>query len=119
MTEKMFREVQPCGMLYTFGREYFLLKPQPVERDSWQGDNAYRWVVVPKKSNGVDLVDEDGSYPFARHVVSNAFTVDYSPDMPVIRIWQLEEIDLTNMEWEVGEGEPMTYQDFAEAVKNV
>ncbi len=94
MTEKKFREVQPCGMLYTFGREYFLLSPQPLPKDSWQGDNAYRWVVVPNKMNL-----ESESYPFARHIVSTAFTVEYSPDMPTIRIWQLEEIDVTDMEW--------------------
>ncbi len=99
MTEKKFREVQPCGMLYTFGREYFLLSPQPLPKDSWQGDNAYRWVVVLN-----DPIDSDADgfyYSFARHVVSTAFTVDYKPDMKTIKLWQLEEIDVTYMEWPV------------------
>ena len=100
MTEKKYKEVVPCGMLYTFNREYFLLNPQPLARDSWQGDNAYRFVVVPAKP--ISSSSDNGYVPvysFARHIVTNAFTIDYAPDMPAIKIWQLEDLDVTQMEW--------------------
>ena len=101
MTEKKYKEVVPCGILYTFNREYFLLNPQPLARDSWQGDNAYRFVVVPNKpiNDSVYADVEQPIYSFARHIVTNAFTIDYSPDMPAIKIWQLEDLDVTQMEW--------------------
>ena len=76
-------EVQPVGMLFSQGREYFLLKPVPVVSDSWEGDNAYRWLVVPR--SGEKQVDSVSfAYPHARHIVTNSFVVEYSGDMPPI-----------------------------------
>ena len=92
MTET--RTVQPCGMLYSQGREYFLLKNAPVRGDSWESITAYRWVVVPRKiidATEVDLGEYENVYPFARHIVSTAFTVEFSANMPEIYIQVLEE----------------------------
>ena len=99
MTEKKYKDIVPCGMLYTFNREYFLLNPQPLARDSWQGDNAYRFVVVPAKPIILGDISRLDCYSFARHIVTTAFTIDYAPNMPAIQIWQLEDLDVTQMEW--------------------
>jgi hypothetical protein len=100
MTET--RKVQPCGMLYSQTREYFLLKPEPIPGDSWEKDNAYRFVVAPRKE--VKFKSKElgyvSVYPFARHIVSTAFVVEYAANMPEIDVQVLEEIDSTKQEWE-------------------
>lgn len=90
MTET--RKVQPCGMLYSQGKEYFLLKNEPIPGESWESITAYRWVVVPRKIIG-EMQDmfEEPIYPFARHIVSTAFTVEFSANMPEIYVQVLEE----------------------------
>lgn len=94
-----FRIVKPCGMLYSQGREYFLLHPYPIERDSWQWNDAYRWVVVPYVEG---LRDIDGTYyPPARHIVSNAWTIEYMGEMPEIRVRLLEQNDVASLDWYV------------------
>ncbi len=93
---RKIRMVKPCGVLYTQGREYFLLSPYPIERDDWQGENCYRFVGVPR--NGFD----GHKYPYARHIVTNSFVVDYLVNTDEIRveipIWELDEYDLTELE---------------------
>jgi len=90
------KTVVPVGMLYSQGREYFLLHPKPIPGDSWEGDNAYRWVVVPR-SRYLGVGNNFRSpYPHARHIVTNAFVVDYT-QLPPIQIRVLEEDDLATI----------------------
>lgn len=88
--------VQPCGMLYTQGREYFLLHPYPISPD-WE-TKADRFVCVPRKQ--IDQLSEAGEavYPFARHVVTSAYAIDYS-NMPWEIIEKLDKDDLSETEW--------------------
>ena len=94
---KTYLTVQPCGMLYTQGREYFLLHPYPLVPD-WE-EIADRFVCVPRKQ--VDQLEEDGSpvYPFARHVVSSAYAIDYCANMPWEIIEKLDRDDLSDSVW--------------------
>ena|SRR3989304_3453442 len=105
MTEK-FRTVKPCGMLYSQGREYFLLHPYPILRDSWQSAEACRWVAVPNKELG-ELINGEWMiyFPPARHIVSNAWCVEYMADMPEIQVRILEQEDVASLEWYVDEPE--------------
>ena len=86
------RKVKPCGMLYSQGREYFLLTPIPIKRD-WELDTERRFVVVPRQPEW--LYDENSLalgydvYPHARHIISNSFTLEYA-DMPEINIKEVE-----------------------------
>ena len=80
------KTVKPHGMLYSQGREYFLLEPHPIPKDSWQGDNAYMFLVTPRKMINV-YVD---LYPRARHIVTNAFVAEYANGMPEITILEQE-----------------------------
>jgi hypothetical protein len=96
-------------MLYSQGREYFVLRPEPIPGDSWEGDNAYRWLVVPNKEIGRKKMKEGESvyayeywvsvYSFARHIVTTAFVVDYAAGMPEIYIETLDEVDVSETEW--------------------
>jgi hypothetical protein len=90
---KKTKLVKPYGMLYSQGREYFLLSPQPIPKDSWQGDNAYMFLVVPRKLVGVRELglSEDLVYPQARHIVTNAFVAEYVDGMPEITILDSEQ----------------------------
>ena len=110
MTEK-FRTVKPCGMLYSQGREYFLLHPYPILRDSWQSTEACRWVVVPNKElikypKDLNVVPPYPTYyPPARHIVSNAWCVEYMAGMPEITVKLLEQDDVASLEWYIDENE--------------
>jgi len=110
MDEKKFKLMQPCGKLFTHGREYWLLKPEPIPGDSWERDNTYRWIVVPNKVISHKQISEEdfmNEYPFARHIVTNSFTVEYSPNIPTIWVWQLKDIDLKDLELPTpNDGEP-------------
>jgi hypothetical protein len=75
--------VKPYGMLYSQGREYFLLEPHPIVKD-WEGDNAYRFLVVPRKK--LWFTKDEFYYPTARHIVTNAFVVDIVDAIPEIQI---------------------------------
>ena len=88
------RTVQPCGILSTSGLDYFLLSPTPVVRDSWQDDRTHRFVGVPMLDDPI-VEDEVEIYPYARHIVSNAFAIEYVADMQPIQIEVLEDIDVT------------------------
>jgi hypothetical protein len=92
------KKVIPAGMLYSQGRVYFLLKPYPIVGDSWEKDNAYRWLVVPRKSLGLKGTPQPNGnigelYPHARHIVTTAFVVDYT-ELPEIEIKVLDEYDV-------------------------
>ena len=87
--EKMeTRKVRPFGMLYSQGKEYFLINPMGVERD-WEGECAYRFAVVPRREQ---FFAGSEVYPHARHiVVTDPFIIEYSPAMPEIKVKQLDE----------------------------
>lgn len=85
------KEVKPYGMLYSQGREYFLLEPHPIPKDSWQGDNAYMFLVTPRKLLEVRDGKTGTFYPIARHIVTNAFVAEYVDGMPTIRIKDSEQ----------------------------
>ncbi len=115
------RKVKPYGMLYSHGREYFLLQPFPLESDSWEWEGehrqAFRFVVVPRKiieKKRLHIPETNtfynpsdparNIYPHARHIVTTSFNLEYA-DMPEITIASLElelsdyELDLkTNKE---------------------
>ena len=95
--DKTYRKVIPCGMLYTHSREYFLLSPYPIEAD-WEALYERRFVVVPRKQVW-QLEDGTKIYPFARHIVTDSFTIDYAANMPTIIIAKLNDrIDLAETE---------------------
>jgi hypothetical protein len=113
------RKVRPCGKLYSQGRVYFLIHNEPVARDSWQGDNLYRWVVVPDVVLYSKEYDGGSYYPHARHIVTNAFVVDFT-ELPEIEINVLDEYDLSVLEGEPINPENIPYREwlnmqFAEA----
>ena len=81
------KKVQPCGMLFTQGREYFLLHPHPIVKD-WEGDSYYRFLVTPREK-----VNNDGSYSYARHIVTNNFAVEIIDVLLEIPILTEQEIN--------------------------
>ena len=106
------RTVKPYGMIYSQGREYFLLQPFPLESDSWEWEGehrkAFRFVVVPRKvicRQDIDIKPfVKNIYSHARHIVTTSFNVEYA-DMPeiLVRVIELElsdqELDFkTNLE---------------------
>ena len=88
------RTVKPYGMLYSHGREYFLLQPFPLESDSWEWEGehrqAFRFVVVPRKPTTHAKCEP--VYPHARHIVTTSFNLEYA-DMPEILV-KVIELDL-------------------------
>lgn len=99
--EEKLKVVKPYGILCTTMETYYLLSPEPIVKDSWQGDNCYRFVVVPivpiaieEKGNKVTEI-----YGYARHVVTNNFTIEYKYNIPEINIVILDELDLTKLEY--------------------
>ena len=94
------RVIKPYAMLHTQGRRYFVLSPHPLERaESWERDNAYRFAVVPTNVIAHDQETQEEIFSYSRHVVTTAFVLEYSPDLPVIRIQDHGEYDLSKVEW--------------------
>jgi hypothetical protein len=83
----------PCGVLRTQGMVYWLLCPFPVPKDSWEGDNCYRFLVVPKGGS-----KPGDTYPPARHLVTNSFAVEYMSNLPSIRRKVLVQYDIDTLE---------------------
>ncbi len=83
----------PCGVLRTQGQTYWLLCPCPVPGDSWEGDNCYRFLVVPKGGSGGRNI-----YPPARHLVTNSFAVEYMSNIPAIKRRVLVQYDIDVLE---------------------
>lgn len=49
--EKITVQRQPTGYLFTQdGHEYYLMRPEPIAKDSWQLDNQQRWSVIRRKA---------------------------------------------------------------------
>ena len=88
-----YREVLPAGLLKTQGETYYLLSPHPIVGDSWEGDNCYRFVCVP-----VDYYYEENKiiYSYARHVVTNCFSIEYVVYKHPIKIEVLDEYDISD-----------------------
>lgn len=92
------RKIIPCGFLTTVSNETFLLlSPEPVVRDSWQNDGTYRFVVVPCEPD-FDLDETGAIFPYARHLVTNSFAIEYRSDLHPITVQVLDEIDITKTE---------------------
>jgi hypothetical protein len=99
MDEKL-QLVKPYGILHTFSEDYYLLSPEPVVGDSWEGDNVYRFVVVPAFT---EAIEERGKeiyhvHGYARHIITNAFTIEFMYDLEEIHVPVLDEIDVTSTE---------------------
>lgn len=99
MDEKLMK-LKPYGYLYTALEVYLLMKPEPICKDSWQGDNCYRFLVTP---NYPEMIEDKGGeiyrvYGYLRHIVTNHFTIEYRHDLEEITVPILDEIDLTEME---------------------
>lgn len=83
----------PCGVLRTQGMVYWLLCPHPVPGDSWEGDNCYRFLVVPRGTR-----HEEEIHPPARHLVTNSFAVEYMSNIPAIQRRVLVQYDIDVLE---------------------
>ena len=107
------RTVKPFGMLYSQGREYFLLQPFPLESDSWEWEGnervAFRFVVVPRQvkyTYNSPLGHGEKYYPHARHIVTTSFNLEYA-DMPEILVKELwvEDVSKEEMNFETNKEE--------------
>jgi len=93
--DKKYRQVVPCGMLYSHcNRQYFLLNPYPLDED-WEVFER-RFVVVPRSQ--VDQLEDAQVYPFARHIVTSSYTIEYAGDMPPIIIETPDDNNLAEIE---------------------
>lgn len=97
MDEKL-KLVEVYGHLYAGGREYLLLRPFPIARDGWQGDNCYRFLVTPNEVNGTQRLGDEriGVYPYSRHIITNCFTIEYTQSVHDIYIPEPQEIAIEN-----------------------
>lgn len=99
MDDKL-KAVVPYGILYTVVETYYLLSPEPILGDSWERDNTYRFVCVPIQPEAVEQKGYKTAivHGYARHVVTNAFAIEYKIGLPAINIQVLDEIDLSQTE---------------------
>ena len=91
--EPKTRKVFIAGYLYTQGKKYFLLSPEPVVKDSWQRDYERRFSVIPARA---EVFNIDGYaeyvYPYARHIiVSGDYLIEIVNAKNTILVEQLEE----------------------------
>lgn len=101
--EKRYKEVQPVGMIYSNGREYFLLRPSPEKQlMEWEKWDTFRWLVVP--SNPIDErkinVDETvWVYSYKRHLITTNFSVEFLASMNKIWAWDIgDELEFMSTE---------------------
>ena len=89
---------KPYGMLYTQGKSYYLLQPQPISRDSWQQDGTYGFYVGANDPRGKVV---------GIHLFTNQFAMEMIPNMPNITlsvdVEEKEESswDYNSVEWDV------------------
>ena len=109
MDEKL-RTVKPYGHLYTMNEDYWLLSPHPIVGDSWERDGTYRFLVVPTEEKAIETKGKYtySIYGYARHVVTNSFTIEYMHDIVNIHIPVLDEIDVTEQK-EIEDDEETDY----------
>lgn len=95
-----YKDVLPCGILQADDRVYWLLRPEPVQPDSWQHLGQQRFVVVPfePECRQIDQgYDEDGKfysfliYDYARHLICTNPIIEYRNITEPIKVIQLDE----------------------------
>lgn len=96
-----YKDVLPCGILQADDRVYWLLRPEPVQPDSWQHPEQQRFVVTPFDSisphEGSKLMNEEGNwiyspvYDYARHIVCSNPIIEYRNMTEPIKVIQLDE----------------------------
>jgi hypothetical protein len=96
MFEEELKEELPCGVLHTFDKKFWLLHPDPLPNDEWEGCNAQRFLATPYEP--VALRGKMKVYAHARHVVTSAYTVEYSSHLPKIYRRKLLEFDVDVLE---------------------
>lgn len=78
--DERLKIVKPYGHLHTNNQDYYLIQPHPITSDSWEGDNCYRFLVVPAIPIAVEqrgnLIYHVYEYP--RHIVTNSFVIEYN-----------------------------------------
>lgn len=99
--EKRYKEMLPCGMLHSNGKEYFLLRPSPEKQImEWEKWNTFRWRVVP--SNPIDEQKINSEpvwvYSYPRDLVTTNFSVEYLATMKKIWVWDICELEFMDME---------------------
>lgn len=75
MTDKIYREVVPYGILKVEGNVYWLLSPQPLLPDSWQHAQQQMWSVVPFVA--IEMEIDVPKYNYARTVVCSNPLIEY------------------------------------------
>lgn len=117
----MCRMFKPYGFLYSQGREYLLLKPQPEPHDSIWRDGDHQFFVAQKCAERY----------FSTRVITNNFLFQYDANLPVIQVENVSEEggcevdDLLSSEemwqmaqpapddaWEVEDWQPLTEVEF-------
>lgn len=86
------KPMKPYGVIFSQKREYYLLSPQPIARDSCWNDGTYTFFVAQHAIGG-----EEGNYE-ALHIVTNSFVIEYYDNIPPIPVLGI-----------MSEAEPITY----------
>ena len=94
--EEELKEELPCGILHTFGKKFWLLHPEPLPNDGWEGCNAQRFLATPFEN--VALRGTEKVFAHARHVVTSAYTIEYSSHLPKIYRHKLLEFDVEGLD---------------------
>ena len=112
--DQELRTVKPYGILYTTMETYYLLSPHPVPGDSWERDNCYRFVVTPIKPEAVEQKGYKTAivHGYARHIVTNSFTIEYRYNILEINLPILNELDLTQPEYPIEEDKNDNEENF-------
>lgn len=106
-----YKDVNFCGILYTHSRNYWLLYPKPIEKDSWQTDDEKRFLVVPMEKIGTEIINKEEIPLFAypRHIVTTSpYLIEYNYVKDKIRVMDLgdysaeqkSEVDPDQEYWE-------------------
>lgn len=88
-----YKDVLPCGILQADDRVYWLLRPEPVQPDSWQTEFQQRFVVTPFEPKDHGEGEDYGLfiYDYARHVVCTNPIIEYRNMTEPIKVIQLDE----------------------------
>lgn len=87
-------KVPVAGILYVGNKEYYLLKHEPVIKDSWQPDNTLMFYAVPVLTQGYSKMDNRLVHGFPRHVVvAGSWHIDYGYNGLEIMIYAYEDIE--------------------------
>lgn len=101
--KRIYKEVLPCGKLYSNGKEYFLLRPSPEKQlFDWEKWNTFRWLVVPSNPIDKEKLDSDKIvwvYSYKRHLITTNFSIEFLSNAKKIWIWDIGD----ELEYEEGE----------------